>query len=57
MDLTNFSLDELQFELVKKQNELQSIDMSTFTLNPQVMELIDEISEIQEAIEERNKED
>lgn len=57
MDLTNFSLDELQFELVKKQNELQSIDMSTFTLNPQVMELINEISEIQEAIEERNKED
>lgn len=57
MDLTNFSLDELQFELVKKQNELQSIDMSTFTLNPQVMELISEISEIQEAIEERNKED
>ena len=57
MDLTNFSLDELQFELTKKQNELQSIDMSTFTLNPQVMELIDEISEIQEAIEERNKED
>ena len=57
MDLTNFSLDELQFELAKKQNELQSIDMSTFTLNPQVMELISEISEIQEAIEERNKED
>ena len=57
MDLTNFSLDELQFELAKKQNELQSIDMSTFTLNPQIMELIDEISEIQEAIEERNKED
>lgn len=57
MDLTNFSLDELQFELTKKQNELQSIDMSTFTLNPQVVELINEISEIQEAIEERNKED
>lgn len=57
MDLTNFSLDELQFELAKKQNELQSIDMSTFTLNPQVMELINDISEIQEAIEERNKED
>lgn len=57
MDLTNFSLDELQFELAKKQNELQSIDMSTFTLNPQVVELINEISEIQEAIEERNKED
>lgn len=57
MDLTNFSLDELSFELIKKQNELQSIDMSTFTLNPQVMELINEISEIQEAIEERTKED
>ena len=52
MDLTNFSLDELQFNLVKKQHELQSLDVTTFTF-----ELAKEISELEEAIKERNKED
>lgn len=57
MDLTKFSLDELQFNLVKKQHELQSLDVTTFTLNPEFVELAKEISELEEAIKERNKED
>lgn len=57
MDLTNFSLDELQFNLIKKQNELQSLDVTTFTFNPDFIELAKEISELEEAIKERNKED
>ena len=43
MDLTNFSLDELQFSLAKKQHELQSLDVTTFTFNPDFVELAKEI--------------
>lgn len=56
-DLTNFTLDELQLNYSKLQNELLNMDTSTFVFNKDVANIIEEMREIKEAIDSRQKED
>lgn len=57
MDFTNFTLNDLNFELNKAEEELKNIPVETFTLNPRIIELSCQIKELKEAIaaKEENK--
>lgn len=53
MDFTNFSLDNLKFELQKKKDELLNATIETFTFNPDIAILAKEIKEIEAEIDKR----
>lgn len=55
MDLTKFSLNDLNFELNKAEEELKSIPIETFTFNPRIIELSEQISEIKKAIQAKEE--
>lgn len=53
MDFTNFTLDNLKFELEKKQQELLNETVEIFTFNPNIPILAKEIQELQAEIDKR----
>lgn len=53
MDFTNFSLDNLKFELKRKQEELLNETIEVFTYNPNIPILAKEIQELQIEIDKR----
>ena len=53
VDYSKFSLDVLKCKLNEDMNELNSLDLITFTLNPRVAELTEEISALTAAIESK----
>jgi hypothetical protein len=55
MDFMDFTLDDLKFELNKAEEELKSISVDTFVLNPKIFELTKSIKEIKTAIDAKEE--
>lgn len=55
MDFMDFTLDDLKFELNKAEEELKSIPVDTFVLNPKIFELTESIKEIKTAIDAKEE--
>ena len=53
MDFTDFSLDNLKFELKNKQEQLLNETIEVFTYNPNIAILAKEIQDIQAEIDKR----
>lgn len=51
----DFTLDDLKFELNKAEEELKSISVDTFVLNPKIFELTKSIKEIKTAIDAKEE--
>ena len=55
MDFMDFTLDDLKFELNKAEEELKTIPVDTFVLNPKIFELTESIKEIKTAIDAKEE--
>ena len=44
------TLEQLKFELIQKESDLERLQLHIFTLNPEIGELVKEISELREKI-------